>query len=197
MSVKPQKIKPLIAGNWKMNGGAKGMVQLKSLIRHLGKKQGGAEVMICPPAIDISQAVQLAKGSKLGIGGQDCHEMASGAFTGDISAQMFKAYGAKAVIVGHSERRQGHLETNKNVKAKAQAVCNAGLTSILCIGETLKERKAGQTLSVIGAQLRGSIPQEVKPQKLIIAYEPVWAIGTGHTPTADQVAQVHAHIRKR
>lgn len=196
MSSSASKIRPLIAGNWKMNGGRAGLTQLKSLLCRLEKVKTAADIMICPPYLDIGPAVEITKGSQVAIGGQDCHPEPSGAHTGDVSAVMLKKYGAKTVIVGHSERRTHHKETNKLVKAKAQAALESGLSPIICIGETLKERKGGQTLRIVGAQLRGSLPDIDKPEKVVVAYEPVWAIGTGLTPTLGQVRQVHAHIRK-
>ncbi|MGC6471781.1 MAG: triose-phosphate isomerase [Parvibaculales bacterium] len=196
MAVTGVKVKPLIAGNWKMNGGRKGMTQLKSLVQRLTQVQVRADIMICPPSLDISAASEITKGSKVTIGGQDCHANPDGPHTGDISAAMLKQFGVKAVIVGHSERRRDYTETDKGIKAKAEAAVEAGLSPIVCIGETLQERKAGKTLRVVGAQLRGSLPDTDMPDKVVVAYEPVWAIGTGLTPTPDQVAQVHLHIRK-
>ncbi len=188
-------IKPLIAGNWKMNGGQEGLVQVKSLVRHLDKKKYTADIIICPPEVYIFQAVQISKGSKLLIGGQNCHAQQKGAHTGDTSAGMLNACGAKFVIVGHSERRQNHHETDTMVCAKAQAAHEAGLVPIICLGETLKERESGNTLRVVGIQLRKVLAKNFA-HNIVIAYEPVWAIGTGLTPTLEQVAGVHAHIRK-
>ena len=196
MATPRSKIKPLIAGNWKMNGGRKGIAQLRLLLVKLRNVKLTADVMVCPPALDISTAVETIRSSKIQIGGQDCHTEPYGAHTGDVSAAMLKAYGAKAVIVGHSERRLDYAETDKLIKAKAQAAVQAKLSPIVCVGETFKERKAGKTLRVVGAQLRGSLPNTAKPRQVIVAYEPVWAIGTGLTPTVEEVAQVHAYIRK-
>ena len=190
--------RPLIAGNWKMNG-------LKASASELGKVTAGAgelwtkvDLMICPPATLIMTFAQAAAGSKIEIGGQDCHAEPSGAFTGDISAEMLADLGAKAVIVGHSERRTLHKETDAEVRAKSQAAWRAGLTAIVCIGETRAEREAGHTLSVLGRQLDGSLPDGVTAARLVVvAYEPVWAIGTGLTPTTADVAQAHEFIRKR
>jgi triosephosphate isomerase len=143
----------------------------------------------------IAQFAAAAKGSPLIVGGQDCHAKASGAHTGDIAAEMLADAGATAVIVGHSERRTDHRETDAEVKAKAQAAWRAGLTAIVCVGEQRAEREAGSTLKVVGGQLDGSLPDGATPANLVVAYEPVWAIGTGLTPTPDDVRQVHAFIR--
>jgi triosephosphate isomerase len=189
--------RPLVAGNWKMNG-------LKASAAELGKVIGGAgelstkvDLMICPPATLIMTFAQVAAGSKIEIGGQDCHAEPSGAFTGDISAEMLADLGAKAVIVGHSERRTLHKETDAEVRAKAEAAWRAGVAAIVCIGETRAEREAGHTLAVLGRQLDGSLPNGVTAARLVVAYEPVWAIGTGLTPTATDVAQAHDFVRKR
>ncbi|MGC6475215.1 MAG: triose-phosphate isomerase [Parvibaculales bacterium] len=193
----PFKIKQLIAGNWKMNASAADLRQLSLLTQKLAdRKVVAADVMICPPAIVLMQAVQQLKDSPVQIGGQDCHEKSAGAYTGNISAPMLKRAGAKAVIIGHSERRQYHQESNKLVAAKMTAAVEAGLLPILCVGETLKERRAKQTLRVIGQQVRAAMPEIKRAQQLVIAYEPVWAIGSGLTPTLEQIAQVHAFIRK-
>src|SRR3954463_2876878 len=188
--------RPLVAGNWKMNG-------LKPAAAELGKIMHGAtdlpqvELLICPPATLVMMFASASHGSKVAIGAQDCHAEPSGAFTGDISAEMLADAGATAVIVGHSERRTYHAETDSMVRAKALAAWRAGLTANVCIGETKGQRTAGQTLDVIGAQLAGSLPGSVMPDGLVIAYEPVWAIGTGLTPTAADVAEGHGFIRER
>jgi triosephosphate isomerase len=155
------------------------------------------DLMICPPATLTMTFAVVALGSKIDIGGQDCHAEASGAFTGDISAEMLADLGAKAVIVGHSERRTLHHETDAAVRAKAQAAWRAGLTAIVCIGETRAEREAGKTLDVLGRQIDGSLPDGVTGSNVVVAYEPVWAIGTGLTPTPADVALAHEFIRKR
>jgi triosephosphate isomerase len=155
------------------------------------------DLMICPPATLTMSFAVAALGSRIEIGGQDCHAEPSGAFTGDISAEMLADLGAKAVIVGHSERRTLHQETDAEVRAKAQAAWRAGLTAIVCVGETRAEREAGNTLDVLGRQLGGSLPDGVTAANLVIAYEPVWAIGTGLTPTTSDVAQAHEFIRQR
>src|SRR5690349_17263947 len=192
-----QSPRPLVAGNWKMNG-------LKASAVELGRiMQGGAELwrntdlMICPPATLLMTFAVVALGSKLEIGAQDCHEQPSGAFTGDISAEMIADLGAVAVIVGHSERRTYHAETDAQVRSKAQAAWRAGLTAMICIGETKAERDAKKTLEVIGRQLDGSVPDGATAANTVIAYEPVWAIGTGVTPTPNDVTEAHAYIRDR
>jgi triosephosphate isomerase len=152
--------------------------------------------MICPPATQLMTFVNLARGSKVAIGGQDCHAEQSGAFTGDISAEMIADTGATAVIVGHSERRTLHQESDAQVRAKAQAAWRAGLTSIVCIGETKQQRDKGQTLAVIGRQLTESLPDGANGTNTVVAYEPVWAIGTGLTPSVGDVTQAHASIRQ-
>jgi triosephosphate isomerase len=188
--------RPLVAGNWKMNG-------LKATGAELAKMIDGAqrlpqaELMVCPPFTLLALFAGMAQGSRLAIGAQDCHAEASGAFTGDISAEMLADAGATAVIVGHSERRACHAETDAMVRAKALAARRAGLMAIVCIGETRDQRTAGKTLDVVGAQLAGSLPDSVFVEGLMIAYEPVWAIGTGLTPTAADVAEVHGSIRER
>lgn len=189
--------KALVAGNWKMNGLKASAKEVRALAKAINKSVPKADTMICPPATLVSTLVEAAKGSKIAIGGQDCHANESGAHTGDISALAYKDLGAKAVIVGHSERRADHGESNDVVLAKAKAAIAAGLTAIVCVGETEQERDKGQTLRVVGAQLKGSVPTDITPKTLVVAYEPVWAIGTGRTPTADDVAKVHAHIRKK
>lgn len=187
------QIRPLVAGNWKMNG-------LKSAQAEFGKIAAGAaglkaDLMICLPATLIA-GFAAAHGAALQIGAQDCHAKASGAHTGDISAEMLADAGVSAVIVGHSERRADHHESDAEVRAKTEAVWRAGLTAIVCVGEQRSQREAGETLKVIGGQFDGSLPDGGTSANLVIAYEPVWAIGTGLTPTAADVAEVHAFIRK-
>ncbi len=155
------------------------------------------DMLLCPPATLLAQMAQAARGSALQVGGQDCHPDAAGAHTGDISAAMLADAGATHVILGHSERRADHGETDALVQAKAGAALAAGLTPIICIGETLAQRDAGITLDVIGAQMDGSVPATCTAATLIVAYEPVWAIGTGRTPTIPQIAEVHAFLRAR
>ncbi len=184
----------LIAGNWKMNGAAADLGEARDIAE--GARNAGPDVtvMVCPPATLIDRMVGVADGTPLLIGGQDCHANQAGAHTGDISAQMLADAGAVAVIVGHSERRADHNESDAAVKAKAQGAAHAGLTAIICVGESEAERDAGEALAVVEAQLDGSVPQ-LEPSGLVIAYEPVWAIGTGKTPTSDDIAAMHHHIR--
>ncbi len=186
----------LVAGNWKMNGLAASVAELDALLA--APAPGGAELLICPPATLVARLAQAAAGSHVAVGGQDCHWAQSGAHTGDVSAEMLADAGATHIIVGHSERRADHGETDAVVRLKAQGVARAGLVPILCVGETLAERDAGATLAVIARQLAGSVPPELESSpRLVIAYEPVWAIGTGRTPTVEQVAEVHAAIAAR
>jgi triosephosphate isomerase len=191
------RVRALVAGNWKMNGLTGSKKEVTALARKLaGKKKPACDVLICPPATLVSTLKDTAKGSKIAIGGQDCHAKESGAHTGDISAEMLKDAGARYVIVGHSERRADHGETDAAIRAKAEAAHRAGLVAIVCVGETEAERDQGATLKVIRAQLRGSLPKNATAKTTVIAYEPVWAIGTGRTPTPEDVAKVHAAIRK-
>jgi len=189
---------PLIAGNWKMNGLRADALALAQAVA-TGVKQGGwkdREVLVCPPATLVMAVAEAVKGSGLLVGGEDCHAKANGAHTGDISAEMLKDAGASHVIVGHSERRSDHAESDAVVRAKAEAAWRAGLLPIVCIGETLAEREAGKTLAVLESQIKGSVPAGSTAAKLVVAYEPVWAIGTGKTPTTAEVAAAHTHIRK-
>jgi triosephosphate isomerase len=187
--------RPLIAGNWKMNGSRASLAEFTKM-REGAKSLSHADLLVCPPATLIAQFVAAAKDSTIMLGGQDCHAKASGAHTGDIAAEMLADAGASAVIVGHSERRTDHGETDAVVRAKAEAALRAGLVAIVCVGETQDQRDAGQTLAVVARQLEGSLPDGASPQSLVIAYEPVWAIGTGRTPTVADVAEIHAAIRK-
>src|SRR5262249_53041023 len=191
------KITPLVAGNWKMNGLAASEAELARIISGSGDFGGKAELMVCPPATMIAAFAGAARGSTVLIGAQDCHAERSGAHTGDISAEMLADAGARAVIVGHSERRTDHHETDAQVRTKAQAAWRAGLAAIVCVGEQRAEREAGKTLDVVGQQLDGSLPDGSTGAKMVVAYEPVWALGTGLTPTPANVAEVHAFIRKR
>lgn len=189
-------IRPLIAGNWKMHGTSASLIELKAIGEGFGDAAGGkAEGLICVPATLLFQAAGVLRGTEVRAGGQDCHPAASGAHTGDVSAEMLADCGASHVIVGHSERRTDHHEGDAEVAAKAQAAWRAGLTAIICVGETRAEREAGETLSVLSRQIAGSVPAEARAQDTVIAYEPVWAIGTGLTPTAEDVAEAHAHLR--
>lgn len=186
--------RPLVAGNWKMNGLAAAAAELDAIAAGAG---GAAELLICPPFTLVASFAARMAGKGLAIGAQDCHANPSGAHTGDISAEMLKDAGATYVIVGHSERRADHGENDATVRAKAEAALRAGLTAIVCVGETRAEREAARTLDVVGAQLLGSLPAGATPDNLVIAYEPVWAIGTGLTPTAEDVRIVHDFIRTR
>jgi triosephosphate isomerase (TIM) len=184
----------LIAGNWKMNGVAASLQEGAAIAKGVKEAEGKADAMLCPPATLIAQMRWATKDTPLLIGGQDCHAKASGAHTGDISAEMLKDAGATAVIVGHSERRTDHGETDATVRAKAEAARRSGLVAIVCIGETEAERDSGKTLDVVSKQLQGSVP-DGDPGDIVIAYEPVWAIGTGRTPSEGDIGEVHAHIR--
>lgn len=188
-------MKPLAAGNWKMNGLKASISEINELKDKLAASAPACDVMICPPATLLMAVAEATAGSEIQTGGQDCHTDDSGAHTGDISAAMLKDAGATAVIVGHSERRADHGETSATVKIKAEAAIAQGLVAIVCLGETLAEREAGNTLSIVHAQLEGSLPDGATGANTIIAYEPVWAIGSGLTPTTEQVAEVHQAIR--
>lgn len=188
-------MRKLAAGNWKMNGTSAHLTELSALAQ--AHPAPGCDVLLCPPATLIARMAEVAKGTAIAVGGQDCHASSSGAHTGDISAEMLMDSGASYVILGHSERRTDHAETDAQVLAKAQAAIAAGLIAIVCIGETEAERDAGRTLDVVGTQLHGSVPADATAANLVIAYEPVWAIGTGRTPTLDEIAQVHAFLRTR
>ena len=190
--------KPLIAGNWKMNGLSKpALREVKAVLRHLSGQRPKCDVLICPPATLLALLRAEMKGSRAILGGQDCHQAESGAHTGDISAPMLADVGCKYVILGHSERRADHAESSQLVAAKTVAAQKAGLAAIVCVGETARERKAGKALDVVSDQLRRSLPKGCTAANTVIAYEPVWAIGTGLTPTARDVAEVHAFIRNR
>lgn len=187
--------RPLIAGNWKMN---LDRAAAESLARELAGAVGAAaafEMVVCPPAPYLLPVAAAIAGSPVGLGGQDCHAAAGGAHTGDVAAAMLQDAGCRYVIVGHSERRADHGETDAMVRAKAEAARAAGLIPIVCVGETEAQRDAGETLAVVGRQIAGSVPDGLDGASLVVAYEPVWAIGTGRTPTVDDVAAVHAHIR--
>ncbi|PJE36586.1 triose-phosphate isomerase [Pseudooceanicola lipolyticus] len=183
----------LAAGNWKMNGTGAALSELSALIAV--HPHPSCEMLICPPAPLIHRAAALVQGSALAIGGQDCHANETGAHTGDVSAAMLAEAGATHVIVGHSERREDHGESDAQVCAKAQAAIAADLVAIICVGESLAQREGGQTLQVIGAQLAGSVPEQATGANTVIAYEPIWAIGTGKVPTLAEIAEVHDFIR--
>ena len=186
-------VKPLIAGNWKMNGTRASLAELQAIAAGLEVRASKADALLCVPFTLVVPAVDAASGTALAIGAQDCHAKLSGAHTGDVSAEMIADAGATHVIVGHSERRTDHREGDGDVKAKAEAVLRAGLTPIVCIGETKGQREAGETLKVLEKQLADSLPEN---PRIVVAYEPVWAIGTGLTPTASDVESAHALIRK-
>lgn len=189
-------MRSLIAGNWKMHGLGAALGEIEAVRDVLAGNAPHADVLICPPASLISRAALAAKGT-VPIGAQDCHSEVSGAFTGDISAGMLKDAGASAIIVGHSERRQYHGETDAIVAAKARAAWRAGVTAIICVGETESERMGGDALKVVARQVDGSVPDGAAPSNVSVAYEPVWAIGTGKTPTSVEIAEMHAEIRKK
>jgi triosephosphate isomerase (TIM) len=190
-------IRPLIAGNWKMNGLKASAAEFEAMLAGAPNLGSKADLLVCPPATLIAAFAEKARGSKgLSIGAQDCHPKASGAHTGDISAEMLADAGASAVIVGHSERRADHGESNALVRQKAEAAWRAGLTAIVCVGETQHQRDQGQTLDVCSGQLNGSLPDQATASNLVVAYEPVWAIGTGLTPTVEDVEQIHKFMRE-
>jgi len=188
-------MKKLAAGNWKMNGSLAALAEVDALIA--AHPAPACEMLLCPPAPLIAAMAARAEGSALQVGGQDCHQNSSGAHTGDVSAAMLAEAGASHVILGHSERRADHGESSDLVRQKAEAALAAGLIAVVCLGETEAERDAGATLAVIGAQLDASIPAGSTAATVVIAYEPVWAIGTGRTPTLAQIAQVHGFLRAR
>jgi triosephosphate isomerase len=188
--------RPLIAGNWKMNGLQGANAELRKILDVARDLTAVTDILVCPPATLIAGFAALARGTGVAIGAQDYHPEAFGAFTGDISAEMLKDAGASAVIVGHSERRAAHHETDADVRAKALAARRAGLLAVVCIGETRTEREAGHTIAVVRGQLAGSLPDGARADTIAIAYEPVWAIGTGLTPSVGDVAQVHDCIRR-
>lgn len=187
-------MRKLAAGNWKMNGLQAALAEVAALCT--AHPAPACEMLICPPATLLATMAAAARGTALIVGGQDCHAQAAGAHTGDISAAMLADAGAAFVIVGHSERRTDHHETDAVVQAKAQAALTAGLTPIVCIGETEAERDAGVTLDVLARQLAGSVP-DTAPASLVVAYEPIWAIGTGRTPSLAEIAEVHGFLRAR
>ena len=184
---------PLIAGNWKMNGVAASLDAARAVASGLGSTR--ARIAICPPATLVHRAAAALAGSAVLVGGQDCHAEAAGAFTGDVSAEQLADAGARLVIVGHSERRATYGETDAQVAAKARAALRGGLEPIICVGESLAQREAGEAVAVVTRQVRGSLPVELAGRAFCIAYEPVWAIGTGLTPTTPQIEQIHQAIR--
>ena len=190
--------RPLIAANWKMNGLKADGTALAKDISERANAAGAAlaaDILICPPATLMGLVAQALDGSAVQLGGQDCSPETSGAFTGDIAAPMLRDLGCSSVIVGHSERRAGYHETDAQVRAKATAALGQGLTAIVCVGETAAERDAGHALDVVGAQVLGSVPDGASADNLVVAYEPIWAIGTGRVPTLEDIAAMHHHIR--
>jgi triosephosphate isomerase len=189
--------KPLVAGNWKMNGTRASLAELGDMARaNDAALRSRVDLMICPPATLIQAAAVLVVGSGLAIGAQDCSALAEGAHTGDLSTGMLFDAGASAVIVGHSERRADHGEKDADIAAKAAAALATGLLPIICVGETRAEREAGKALAVVARQVRGSVPKDAPAGRFVVAYEPVWAIGTGLTPTLQDIADMHAEIRR-
>src|SRR5277367_4890177 len=188
-------IRPLIAGNWKMNGLKSSMAEFEAMLAGALEVAEKADLLVCPPATLIAAFAEKARGKVLMVGAQDCHPKPSGAHTGDISAEMLADAGAIAIIVGHSERRADHGESDALVRLKAEACWRAGLVAIVCIGETQQQRDHGKALEVCGGQLTASLPDGATAANLVVAYEPVWAIGTGLTPTTADVEHVHRFIR--
>ena len=193
-------LRPLIAGNWKMHGSRATTHELLSGLRTFLRESGptGCDIVVCAPAPYLPLAADRLEGvSEIELGGQDCHTAVSGAHTGDVSAAMLLDVGCAYVIVGHSERRADHGEDSETVKAKGEAAIASGLTAIVCIGETLEERDAGRAVDVVGSQLDSSLPDGTDAANTVIAYEPVWAIGTGRTPNEAEIGEIHASIRAR
>ena len=187
--------RPMIAGNWKMNGlRTDGIARARAVAGGAGGLS--CEFVVCPPATLLAPVAEVLSGSRIGLGGQDCHAKAKGAHTGDISAAMLADIGCTHVIVGHSERRADHGEDDAAVNAKAKAAHAAGLVAIVCVGESEAERDSGRTLAVVGGQVTGSLPAGATAADTVVAYEPVWAIGSGRTPTPEQIAEVHGHVRR-
>ncbi|MGY3452307.1 triose-phosphate isomerase [Bradyrhizobium sp. USDA 4353] len=190
-------IRPLIAGNWKMNGLKASTAEFDAMLAGAAEVSAKADLLVCPPATLVAAFADKARGNKaIAVGAQDCHAKASGAHTGDLSAEMLADAGASAIIVGHSERRADHGESDVVVHQKTEAVWRAGLVAIVCVGETQQQRDAGQTLDILRGQLNLSLPEGSRADNLVVAYEPVWAIGTGLTPTAGDVEQIHGFIRQ-
>lgn len=187
--------RPLIAGNWKMNGLAAALDEARAVAAALEERPAGARVAVCPPATLIDRLAEAVAGSAVLVGGQDCRAEAAGAFTGDVAAEMLAEAGARLVILGHSERRAGYGETDAVVAAKVEGALRAGLEPIICVGETLAERQAGRALEGVTAQVRGSAPAALAGRDFAIAYEPVWAIGSGLTPSIEQIEEVHVAVR--
>jgi triosephosphate isomerase len=189
--------RPVVLGNWKMNGLRADGLALSAALREKPRGQLTGTLGVFPPATLVAAVAEILQGSGILVGGQDCHERASGAFTGSVSAPMLRDAGAVAVILGHSERRHGLGETDAMIRSKAEAAREAGLLPVVCVGETEQDYLAGQTLSILDRQIDGSLPDGAEAGRLVVAYEPVWAIGTGRTPTLDEIDGVHAHLRSR
>jgi triosephosphate isomerase len=189
--------RPLVAGNWKMNGLSASAAELAKIEQGARALPPAVDMLICPPATLLARFAAAVAGGRVRLGGQDCHAEPAGAFTGDLSAEMLRDAGASAVIVGHSERRAYHRETDADVRAKALAAWRAGLCAIVCVGETRGEREEGRALATVGGQLDGSVPEGATADNLVVAYEPVWAIGSGLTPTPIDIAEMHGFIRER
>lgn len=188
-------VRKMIVGNWKMNGGSAALNEARALASELAQRPSRARVAICPPATLIHRLSTTLEDSPVEVGAQDCRAEASGAFTGCVSAEMAGDAGATLIILGHSERRAGFREDDDLVRRKAEAALRAGLEPIICVGETLEQRDAGEALAVVERQVRGSLPTTLSGRPFAVAYEPVWAIGTGRTATLEQIAEVHAAIR--
>jgi triosephosphate isomerase len=188
-------LRPLIAGNWKMNGLTEALDEARAIAASLDEAPADGDVALCPPATLLAALAHALEGSSVKVGGQDCRAESFGAFTGDIAAEMLADSGAQLVILGHSERRAGHGESDADVAAKVGAALRARLTPIVCVGETLPEREAGRALDVVTGQTRASLPDTLAGRDFYVAYEPVWAIGTGLTPTTPQIEEVHQAIR--
>jgi triosephosphate isomerase len=188
-------VRPLVAGNWKMHGTAASLAEAKALAQALAKEPARARVALCPPATLLERMARALEGSPVELGAQDCHDAVCGAYTGDLGADMLVDAGATLVILGHSERRAAYKEDDARIAAKATTALAAGLEPIVCVGETLEERRAGRAVEVVRAQIFGSLPDVPKGRAFCVAYEPVWAIGTGMTPTTDEIAEVHAAAR--
>jgi len=188
--------RPLIAGNWKMNGLAASLAEAKALAEALAAEPASARVALCPPATLIERMSRILAGTAVELGGQDCHPLGSGAFTGDVSAEMLVDAGAKLVILAHSERRAGYGETDAVAASKVEAALRAGLEPIVCVGETLAEREAGRAVEVVAAQVAGSLPTTLAGKAFAVAYEPIWCIGSGLIPTIEQIEEVHVAVRE-
>ncbi|GGK35958.1 triose-phosphate isomerase [Salinarimonas ramus] len=188
--------RPFVAGNWKMNGLSAALAEADAVKEGAAALAGAVDLALCPPATLVHRMAERLAGSAVGVGGQDCHAKATGAHTGDVSAEMLADAGAAYVIVGHSERRADHGESDADVRAKLEAAHRAGLVAIVCVGETKEEREAGRALEIVRGQLDGSLVEGLTAARTVIAYEPVWAIGTGLVPTLDDIAEMHAAVRE-